>query len=161
MHVGQSKIAAGMPEGEFCVVKAEQLENRRVEVVNMHGVLHGLEAELVCRAVNVSTAHASAGQPHRESVMVVIAAIELARIRAGRRKLDGRGAAKFPAPDYQRILQHPALLQVFQQRAYRLIGFLGELAMAFFKIVVVIPRLAFAMPDLNEADATLQQPARC
>ena len=35
----------------------------------------------------------------------------------------------------------------------------GQLAMVDLDVVVVVPRLAFAVPDLHEAHAALDQPA--
>src|SRR6185436_17976839 len=81
-------------------------------------------------------------------------------VRAGRRHLDRRGPAELAAPDDQRVLEHPALLQVLEERAERLVELAAKAAMADFEVVVVVPRLAGARPDLDEAHALLDQPAR-
>ena len=47
MHVRQPEVAAGEAVGEPGVVEAEQVEHRGMEVVDMHPVLHGVEAEFV------------------------------------------------------------------------------------------------------------------
>ena len=54
MNVGQPEVAAGVAVGELLVVEAEQVQNRRVQVVNVDFVLDGSKAELVGGAVNVA-----------------------------------------------------------------------------------------------------------
>ena len=46
-HIGEAKIAALEAVGQLGVVKAEQVEQRGVEVVNVHFVLGGVESKLV------------------------------------------------------------------------------------------------------------------
>ena len=53
MHIGQPEVAAGVAVGEPGVVEAEQVQDRGVQVVDVHGVLDGLVAEFVGRAVDV------------------------------------------------------------------------------------------------------------
>src|SRR6185295_5075962 len=67
---------------------------------------------------------------------------------------------EFTAPDDQCVLQHAALLQILQQSANRLIALAGKLAVVDLDVVVAVPRLALAVPDLHEAHTTLEQPAR-
>ena len=64
MHVRQSEIAAGVAEGQFCVIEAQQLKNGRVKIVNVHRVFHRLEPKFIRGAVDVSAAHPAACQPH-------------------------------------------------------------------------------------------------
>src|SRR3954469_23036763 len=51
VHVGQAEVAAGVAVGELLVVEAHQVQDRRVQVVDVDRVLLRLEAELVGRAV--------------------------------------------------------------------------------------------------------------
>ena len=120
MDVGQAEVAAGVAVGELLVVEAEQVQDRRVQVVDVDLVLDRLEAELVGRAVR-------RGRPSRrrrpatrvKPVVVVVAAVDLAGVRAGVRQLDRRRAAELAAPDDQRVVEQPALLQVGEQRGDR------------------------------------------
>ena len=132
---------------------------RRVQVVDVDLVLDGLEAELVGRAVDVAALDAAAGQPHREAVVVVVAAVDLAGVRAGRRQLDRRRAAELAAPDDQRVVEQPALLQVREQ-APRWPGRTAPARRRWLtlEVVVAVPRLTGAVPDLHEAHAALEQP---
>ena len=76
--VGQAEIAAGVAVRELLVVEAHEMQDRGVQVVDVDAVFDGFEAELVGRAVDVSAADAAAGHPHREAVVVVVAAVDFA-----------------------------------------------------------------------------------
>ena len=80
MHVREAKVAARSAKGEFFVIEAEQFENRRVQVVNVNFVLSRRETKLIGRAMNVAAFDAAACHPHREAVVIMIAAIDLAGI---------------------------------------------------------------------------------
>jgi hypothetical protein len=47
MHVGQPEVAAGVAVGELFVIEAEELEHGGMQVVDVDGVLGGLEAKFV------------------------------------------------------------------------------------------------------------------
>ena len=81
----------------------------------MDFVFDGREAEFVGGAVDVAAFDAAAGQPHGEAVVIVVAAVDLAGIRAGLRQFDGGRAAEFAAPDDERVLEHAALLEILEQ----------------------------------------------
>ena len=65
-----------------------------------------LQRELVRLADALAGLHAAAGHPHRKGVWVMVAAVVGAALHHGR-------AAKLAAPDDERVLQHPALFEVF------------------------------------------------
>ena len=46
MHIRQAEIAALEMVGELGVLDAEEMQNRRVQIVNVNFVLGGMEAEL-------------------------------------------------------------------------------------------------------------------
>ena len=92
--------------------------------------------------------------------MVVVATVDFAGVGTGRRQFHRRGAAKFAAPNDQRFPQQPALFQILQQGADALVAFLGQAAMVQFNVVVIVPRLAGAVPHLNEAHASFNQALR-
>src|SRR3712207_8556781 len=50
--------------GEPLVVEAHEMEDRGVEVVDVHPAVDGAEAQLVGGAVDVPALDAAAGQPH-------------------------------------------------------------------------------------------------
>src|SRR5262249_18752686 len=159
VHVGQPEIAAGVTVGEALVIEAQEPEDSGVQIVNVDRMLDGTEAEIVGGAMNLAALDAAAGQPHAEAIVVVVAAIDAAGVGARSRQLHRRSSAKLATPDHQRIVQHAALLQVFQETADGLIAFPGQAAMLGFQIVVAVPGLTGAVPDLDEADAFFQEPA--
>src|SRR5205809_854435 len=83
-------------------VEAELVEDRGVDVGDVVPVLDGVEAQFVGRAVDDAPLDAAAGQPGTIALRVVVAAV---RLGAGR-------AAELGAPDDDRLLEHPALLEV-------------------------------------------------
>ncbi len=123
-------------------------------------LLHGLEAKVVRRAVDVSAFHPAAREPGGEAVMIVIAPVDLAGVRARRGHLDRRRASEFAAADDERLLEQAALFQVFQKRADRLVALAGQLPVIHLDVVVVVPRLTLAVPNLHEAHAALDEPPR-
>src|SRR5262245_13404798 len=65
VDVREAEVAARVAVGELLVVEAHQLEDRRLEIVDVDALLHRLEAELVGRAVDVAALRAAARQPRR------------------------------------------------------------------------------------------------
>ena len=51
VNVGQAVVAAAVAVGQLLVVEAHQVQDRRVQVVDVDLVLDGVPAELVGRAV--------------------------------------------------------------------------------------------------------------
>ena len=113
-HVGQAEVAALEAVGQPRVVEAEQVQHRGVQVVDVDPVLDDVEAEVVGLAERDARLDPAAGQPHREGVRVVVAAVVA--------PLDHRRAAELAAPDDQRVVEQPALLQVLDQRGAGLVG---------------------------------------
>src|SRR5262249_10855006 len=73
-HIGQAEVAAAIALGQLLVVDAQQMEDGRVQVVNVNAILDGVHAELVGRPVGQAALDPSAGQEHREAGGVMIAA---------------------------------------------------------------------------------------
>ena len=63
--VGQPLLAALEEIRQLAVVQAEQLEDRGVQVVDVHAVLDGAEAEFVGGADDLAPLDPAAGQPDR------------------------------------------------------------------------------------------------
>src|SRR5947208_1361245 len=73
-EIGQPLVAAVVEVGEPLVVKAELVEDGRVDVSGVDRVLHGLVADLVGRAVDRAPLDPAAGHPYGEAVRIVVAA---------------------------------------------------------------------------------------
>ena len=157
MHIGQAEVAASVAVGQLLVIKAEQVEHRGVEVMDGDFVLDGGETEFVGRAVDLASLHAAARQPAGEAVVIVIAAVDLAGVGSRSGKLDGRSPSKFAAPQDERFIEQPAFFQIAEQRADRFVALACQAAVIDLDVVVVVPRLAFAVPKLDEANASFDE----
>src|SRR5438270_5322434 len=120
-----------------------------MQIMDADLVCRGIEAELVRFAQSDARLNSAAGEPHGEAIRVMIASIIAA--------LDHGGPAKFTAPDYQGILEHVALLEIFDQRRAGLIGVLAVLLEIGGEIDVLVPGF---VKELDEAHAALDQPSR-
>lgn len=87
------------------------MEHRGVQIVNASRILFGSEPKFVGRPVNGTPFDAAARQPHAETVMVMIASQFRVAIAT---EFHRWGATKFAAPQHQRFVEQPALLQVGQ-----------------------------------------------
>src|SRR5437867_3863331 len=107
VHIGEPALNAVMIEGESLMVQSQQMEEGGVKVVDRADALDRLVTELVRCAVAESTFHSRPGQPHAESMRVVVAA-------AGA-LLKGRHPAEFGDPGNHRLIEQTAVFQVGDQ----------------------------------------------
>src|SRR5260221_2615241 len=147
MNIGKAEVAPGMMERELFMIEAEQVQDRGLEVVNVDGILDDVKAELVRRAVSQPALHAAAGQPHRVSARMMIAAERTAERGI---RLDHRRAAEFAAPNHERVVEQAALLQVHHQRRARLVGRAAVFLRVAGHVGLRVP--AFVV-DIDEAHA--------
>src|SRR5437867_5285859 len=117
------------------MVDAEAVENGRVEIVDVDRVFGDVVAVIVGFTEADARLDSPAGHPNGVAAAMVVAAIiiffELA--------LAIDGAAKFAAPNHQRIVKHPAAFQVLYQGGAWLIGVFALLANALGQVVVLVP----------------------
>ena len=92
-YVGEAVVAAGVAVGEAFVVKAQQVQQRGVEVGHGHLVLLHVVPEVVGLTVRGPAPHASPRQPDAERVRMMVATIA---------PLSGWSPAKLGAEDHQR-----------------------------------------------------------
>ena len=156
INVGQAEVAAGVAVGELLVIESQEPKDRRVEVVDVDRLFDCRETRLVGRTVDVAALHTTAGKPHAETVVVVIAAIHVPGIGSWGGQFHSGSSAKLAAPDHQGVIQHASLLQVHEQGRDTLIALLGKAGVIVLDVVVAVPRLARAVPDLHESDTPLQ-----
>ena len=115
---GQAVIEALVEVGQSRVVQAHQVENRGVEVGDMATVVDGIETELVGRSNGLAALDPRTGQPHCETVGIVIAAGLVDSFA-------GRSPAELAAPDDQCLIPQSRSFQVGEQRGDRLIRLAG------------------------------------
>ena len=113
------------------MVEAELVQDGGVQVVHVHLAVHGVVAVFVSATVSKPLLETAAGKAHGEAIGVMVA--------AGTLVLGVRRAAKFASPPDDGIIQQPALLEVGQQRADRLVGGLSMLHV-LGHVGVLIPR---------------------
>src|SRR6185436_16526470 len=75
VHIGQPIVAALETEREPFVVDSQQMQERRVEVVDVDAVRHDVVAEGTRLAVEGPALDAAAGHPEAEAPRVMIAAV--------------------------------------------------------------------------------------
>ncbi len=61
---------------ELFVIKAEQTQDRGVEIAHVDGVFHDVIAEFVRLADHHTAFHPPAGQPHRETTRTMVASVK-------------------------------------------------------------------------------------
>jgi len=102
MNVRQPEISSLETVGQFRVIESEQMQDGRVQVVDMRGVAGHVETELVGLAISDALFDAAAREPQRESLVVMISTQAAARVRVA---FDHRRATEFPAPNDDRIVE--------------------------------------------------------
>ena len=63
MNIRQAEVATGVAVRQTRVVEAQDVQNRRVEIVNVDGVFRDVVADLVRRSVDDARLDAASGQP--------------------------------------------------------------------------------------------------
>src|SRR5439155_10871962 len=136
-------LAAG--DLQLARVESELLQHGGVQVGDVVTTVDRVEAQLVGGAVGHAALDAAAGQPGGEAVGMMIAAV--APLGAG-------GAAEFRAPNHERFVEQPALLEVLEEAANRLIDLAAQGRVAALEIAVRIPGAGAAIAaviDLHKA----------
>src|SRR5262245_40832225 len=152
--IRKTEVAAIEAVGQALVVEAEQVQDRRVQVVDADAIDHRLVAELVGLAVVHAALRPAAGEPVGEGVRIVVA--------AGAALLHQRQAAEFAAPDHERLVEQAAGVKIGQEGGDRLVGLAGELRVVRHDVLMPVPAplvLHSAGVDLHEAHAALDHAA--
>ena len=79
VDVGQPHVAAAPAVGQALVIHAQQVEHRRVQVVDLAPALDRLVSVLVRRPMGDPALDAPAGQPDAESERIVVATVGLGK----------------------------------------------------------------------------------
>jgi len=157
--VGEAEIAPLVLASQARMVDTQEVKHRGVSIVNADGVLHRVVVEVVGFAVRDARLDAAASHPYRVAADVVIAPI--ARGGGGRlaraRGLSIHRSSKLAAPHDKRVLEHPPLFQVLDQRRRSLVDIVGTISDQLGQVVMVIPA---PMRQLNESHASFSQPPR-
>ena len=149
VDVGQAEVATAVAVGQLRVIHTEQMQDRRVQVMDVHPFFDGVNTEFVCRAVDVACFNASACQPGGEAGVVVVAAF---------RPLSRRGSSELAATDDKRVFEQVPLLEIRDERRDRLVTFVG-IPFVVHDVAVGVPRLPATVINLNHPYATFDQSA--
>src|SRR5262245_35342626 len=116
-NAGQPYVESAEAIAEPLVVDPEQVQNRGVQIVQVHRIFGDVVAEVVGAAVFDAAANAATRQPHRETAAMMIAP----HARIAELTLAENRAAEFGQKHDERIGQEAALLEVPEERRRRLI----------------------------------------
>ena len=108
MHIGQAKIATLVSKRQPLVIDPQAMQNGGIEVMDMDRVLLHVVAEVVRLAVRDARFDAAARHPLGVTSRMMVAAV----VCLGEATLAIYRAAKFAAPNDNRVVQHAALLQI-------------------------------------------------
>ncbi len=151
LHASEPFQAPVLLIHELLVIDAQRGENGGMQIPELHGTIHGHEANLVRGAEMETGAHAAARHPDREAGAVVLAP-EIGLLHGG--------AAKFAGPDDEGFIQHAGLLQVIQQGSDGLVHDCGVLVVIFLEMLMGVPAvLVIHVVELDETDAALHEAA--
>ncbi len=107
MYIGQSVLATLKTVCQLLVIKAQQVHDRGLQVMDVDFIFSDLKAEFIRLAVVEAALHAATRHPHCEAIRIVIAAQYFA---GGRATFAKRRATKFAAADNQSVFQKSSLL---------------------------------------------------
>ena len=83
VNIRQPEIATSMAISEFFVIEAQHRQHRGVQVVYMHPVVLRPKSKLIRRPADRAALGAAAGHPHGETMVVVVASVNLAGVGPG------------------------------------------------------------------------------
>ena len=75
MYIGQAISTALMLEGEAFVVNAQQMQERGLKIMHMHGIFYDVVTQFVCLSIDCACLYAASCHPHAKAAGVVISAI--------------------------------------------------------------------------------------
>ena len=75
MDIGQTVPSTLMPKGQTLMVDAQQMEHGGLEVVNMHGILHNIIAEIIRLAIGDPGFYAPSGHPYSKTSRMVVTSV--------------------------------------------------------------------------------------
>ncbi len=146
--VRKAEVASHVAIGQFCMIQAETVQHRGLQIVNVHVVFGDLQAQFIALSDNLAGFDPTSGEPYTETVRMMVAAC----VFIGALELTQWRSAKLPCPDNQGGIEQTPLLQVLDQRSRRLICNVAVLFQLLIDFLVVIPA---CMSEHYESDAPL------
>ena len=154
--VRQAEIAALKTVGEPLVVQAEQVEDRRVEIIHVDRVGDDVPADLIRFTDDLPAFDAAARQPNTERERMMVPPGHIAA--KARPVIAERCAAEFRRDHHQRRVEQAALVEIVEQGRNRPIDARHqEIAQAPGVLAVRVP---VAVLDADEPAPGFDQPPR-
>ena len=72
MDVGQTEIATAVTVGEFGMIETHQMEDRGVQIVDVHAPLYRMNSQFVGSPVDIATFDSATRHPHGKARVVMI-----------------------------------------------------------------------------------------
>ena len=119
MYVGQPVPASLVLEGQAFMVDSQQVQDRRLQVVNVDTIFGNVVAVGIGGPVGRSCFHTAAGHPHGKTSWVVIAAKVVRREFS----LAIVGATELATPNDKRVIQQVSLFEILDKGSRCLVGF--------------------------------------
>ncbi len=135
-------------------VNSQGMEDGCAQVVRADGIIGRIGGPAFGGTKNGAATHSGSGQDGRVAMRPVLTAAAAD---------DPRRAAEFADPDDERLIEHAATVEVFEQRREPLVGRGHQAVLELIEVVAVgVPEvLAVVVPvDCHQADARLDQPPR-
>jgi len=139
VDIGKPVITPLESVGQFGVVHPEQMQNGRVQIMDVDLALRGIKAEIVGLSIDDARLDAAARHPDSITVRMMVAA----QLIWSQVTLHHGSAPELAAPDYQSRVQEPAFLQIVDQSDARLVGLQAALLQIVDKIAI---RTAMMVP---------------
>ena len=112
MHVGQSKLAAGMKRGQSFMVQAQKMQDCRLQVVHMNRFIDNIESQLIGGPPCQTSFDSAPRQPHRKGLGMMIPAETAPQ---GGVRFHHRCPTEFTTPDNKRFIQQPMPRQILHE----------------------------------------------
>ena len=117
VDVGETVATALELVGQSFVIDSQQVQHRRVQVVEMDSTGRNVVPEFIGCSMNAASPNASTCHPHGEATWMVVASEVLLDL-----SLAVTRSAEFAPPNHQRLIEHTGPFQVADQCGSRLIG---------------------------------------
>lgn len=131
VDIGEPPFYPVVVEAEALVVESENVQNGGMKIVDGGDVFSCFVAKFIGGAVAEGSLHSCTREPGGKPSGIVVTS-------AGSR-LEGGHASELCAPDYQGVLEQPALLEIRQQRSGGLIQHFAMDGILVLQHLVTIP----------------------
>src|SRR4051812_32050375 len=113
--------------------------------MDVDAILRSVETEVIAFTQGDAWFDAAAGEPHCETIRMMVAAVVSAALHHWR-------AAEFAAPDDKRLIKKASLFEIFHQGRAGLVGIHAILLNVMGQVTMLVPRF---MEDFNASHAAL------